>query len=177
MGGIVGRLFREFAMTLSLAILISMAISLTTTPMMCALFLRIDPEPSRAPPRRSLFQRVQDFYARTLGPGAGPQVARADVLVATVALNVWLLSSSEGIFPRAGHRPHRRRAGRRPEHVVPAALSRKLTADDGDRRADKDDRQRRRLYRHGRRRRSSQTNTGAMFLQLKPLASATPSRR
>ena len=40
MGGIVGRLFREFAMTLSLAILVSLAISLTTTPMMCALFLR-----------------------------------------------------------------------------------------------------------------------------------------
>ncbi len=40
MGGIVGRLFREFAMTLSLAILVSLAISLTTTPMMCALLLR-----------------------------------------------------------------------------------------------------------------------------------------
>ena len=36
MGGIVGRLFREFAMTLSVAILISLVISLTTTPMMCA---------------------------------------------------------------------------------------------------------------------------------------------
>ena len=36
MGGIVGRLFREFAMTLSIAILISLVISLTTTPMMCA---------------------------------------------------------------------------------------------------------------------------------------------
>ena len=40
MGGIVGRLFREFAMTLSLAIMVSLAISLTTTPMMCALLLR-----------------------------------------------------------------------------------------------------------------------------------------
>ena len=38
MGGIIGRLFREFAMTLSLAILVSLALSLTTTPMMCALF-------------------------------------------------------------------------------------------------------------------------------------------
>src|SRR6202789_2749453 len=41
MGGIVGRLFREFALTLSLAILVSMVISLTTTPMMCALSLRL----------------------------------------------------------------------------------------------------------------------------------------
>ena len=40
MGGIVGRLFREFAVTLSMAILVSLAISLTTTPMMCALFLQ-----------------------------------------------------------------------------------------------------------------------------------------
>ena len=40
MGGILGRLFREFTVTLSIAILVSLAISLTTTPMMCALFLK-----------------------------------------------------------------------------------------------------------------------------------------
>src|SRR5579871_6468289 len=44
MGGIVGRLFREFAMTLSVAILISLVVSLTTTPMMCAYFLRHRPQ-------------------------------------------------------------------------------------------------------------------------------------
>jgi multidrug efflux pump len=44
MGGIVGRLFREFAVTLSVAILISLAISLTTTPMMCAFVLRREPK-------------------------------------------------------------------------------------------------------------------------------------
>jgi len=43
MGGIVGRLFREFAVTLSVAVGISLLVSLTTTPMMCALFLRRDP--------------------------------------------------------------------------------------------------------------------------------------
>ena len=65
MGGIVGRLFREFAMTLSLAILVSLAISLTTTPMMCAMFLR--PEPKRAgPKRRTLFDRALALYERTL---------------------------------------------------------------------------------------------------------------
>src|SRR5262249_20532146 len=42
MGGIVGRLFREFAITLSVAVGISLLVSLTTTPMMCALFLRRD---------------------------------------------------------------------------------------------------------------------------------------
>src|ERR1019366_8133920 len=40
MGGIVGRLFREFAVTLSVAIVVSLCVSLTTTPMMCAKFLR-----------------------------------------------------------------------------------------------------------------------------------------
>jgi multidrug efflux pump len=40
MGGIVGRLFREFAVTLSVAILVSLAVSLATTPMMCALLLK-----------------------------------------------------------------------------------------------------------------------------------------
>src|SRR5471032_1360672 len=47
MGGFIGRLFREFAVTLSVAILISMVISLTTTPMMCALLLKPEKEHSR----------------------------------------------------------------------------------------------------------------------------------
>ena len=42
MGGIVGRLFREFAVTLSTAIVVSMVVSLTTTPMMCAHFLKAE---------------------------------------------------------------------------------------------------------------------------------------
>ena len=47
MGGILGRLFREFTVTLSIAILVSLAISLTTTPMMCALFLKTRPAEQR----------------------------------------------------------------------------------------------------------------------------------
>ena len=43
MGGIVGRLFREFAVTLSVAILVSLVVSLTTTPMMCARLLKHEP--------------------------------------------------------------------------------------------------------------------------------------
>ena len=46
MGGMVGRLFREFAVTLSAAILVSLVVSLTTTPMMCAMLLK--PEKSNA---------------------------------------------------------------------------------------------------------------------------------
>ena len=48
MGGIVGRLFREFAVTLTLAIAVSLVVSLTTTPMMCARFLRAEGRRARA---------------------------------------------------------------------------------------------------------------------------------
>ena len=46
MGGLVGRLFREFAMTITIAIVISLVVSLTTTPMMCAVLLRSEARPS-----------------------------------------------------------------------------------------------------------------------------------
>ena len=65
MGGIVGRLFREFAVTLSLAIMVSLAISLTTTPMMCALLLK--PADRTLPKTRTLFDRAQSAYGRTPG--------------------------------------------------------------------------------------------------------------
>jgi multidrug efflux pump len=90
MGGIVGRLFREFALTLSLAILVSMAISLTTTPMMCALMLRLAPT-ARNKRRRSLLQIVQDGYARSLTTALDHSFAVLCTLIATIALNVWLI--------------------------------------------------------------------------------------
>ncbi len=65
MGGLVGRLFREFAVTLSIAILVSMVISLTTTPMLCALFLR--PRGQHEGPRKpGLFDRITAGYGRSL---------------------------------------------------------------------------------------------------------------
>jgi multidrug efflux pump len=69
MGGILGRLFREFTITLSIAILISLAISLSTTPMMCALFLRprgTDAASDR-PQRKTIFDRILRGYEHTLG--------------------------------------------------------------------------------------------------------------
>jgi multidrug efflux pump len=99
MSGIIGRLFREFAMTLSLAIVISMAISLTTTPMMCALFLK--PAAARsAPKRRTLFDRALAFYERTLAWSLrrGPLVMLA--LLLTFFLNVALFwFTPMGLFP------------------------------------------------------------------------------
>ena len=68
MGGILGRLFREFTLTLSLAILISLAISLTTTPMMCALFLRARPRRgSPAPQLACSIARLPATSARSAG--------------------------------------------------------------------------------------------------------------
>ncbi|MEI9983048.1 MAG: efflux RND transporter permease subunit [Aliidongia sp.] len=99
MGGIVGRLFREFAMTLTLAIGISMAISLTTTPMLCALFLRPNkPRPINAKP--GLFRRVQDGYARTLAVALNHSILVLLVLAVTIGINVWLIDIiPKGFFP------------------------------------------------------------------------------
>ena len=97
MGGIVGRLFREFALTLSLAIVISLVVSLTTTPMMCALLLR--PHARRTPEARP--GRAMRFYASTLGWALrrGPWVMLA--LFATVVLNVYLyVIIPKGFFPQ-----------------------------------------------------------------------------
>jgi multidrug efflux pump len=100
MGGIVGRLFREFAVTLSVAILVSLAISLTTTPMMCALLLR--PRGERAgPARRSLFDRALSFYERSLAWALRHGVLVMLVLMVTVGLNVVLyVIVPKGFFPQ-----------------------------------------------------------------------------
>ena len=72
MGGVVGRLFREFAVTLSAAIAVSLVVSLTLTPMMCARLLRAEPAEPRPPGRLARwsergFVAMQDGYRRTLG--------------------------------------------------------------------------------------------------------------
>jgi multidrug efflux pump len=100
MGGLVGRLFREFAVTLSLAIVISMFISLTTTPMLCALFLRPHGAHGGVGGRLTLFQRVQHGYARSLAVALDHSVLVLLLLFGTIALNVWLISIiPKGFFP------------------------------------------------------------------------------
>jgi multidrug efflux pump len=100
MGGIVGRLFREFAMTLSLAILVSLAISLTTTPMMCALLLRRE-ERRAGPTRRTLFDRALSLYERTLTWSLRHSALVMLVLLVAVALNVVLyVIVPKGFFPQ-----------------------------------------------------------------------------
>jgi multidrug efflux pump len=103
MGGIVGRLFREFAVTLSVAILISLVVSLTTTPMMCA-HVATGRRPRR-PSRWYLageraFQAMLAFYERTLAQALRVPAAVLFVLLLTVALNVYLfVLIPKGFFP------------------------------------------------------------------------------
>jgi multidrug efflux pump len=104
MGGIVGRLFREFAITLSAAILVSLVVSLTTTPMMCARLLRPQPAERRGgfyAWSERMFTRLARGYQRSLGVALrhGPIVML--ILAATVALNVYLyIEIPKGFFPQ-----------------------------------------------------------------------------
>jgi len=103
MGGIVGRLFREFAVTLSLAILVSMVISLTTTPMMCALLLKPGRESHGKLYRATehLFERVAGAYEYTLTKVLLHPALTLLVLALTIGLNVFLfIQIPKGFFPQ-----------------------------------------------------------------------------
>ena len=106
MGGIVGRLFQEFAVTLSLAILISLVLSLTTTPMMCALFLRREAPHGTARPNllarvlEAGFDRMLAGYERSLRIAMRHRRLVALSLLVTVGLNVYLyVIVPKGFFP------------------------------------------------------------------------------
>jgi multidrug efflux pump len=102
MGGIVGRLFREFAVTLSVAIAVSMVISLTATPMMCAHLLRdvrIHGWMYRTSERA--FEGLVNFYGRTLSVALRFRAITMLVLLATIGLNVYLfIRVPKGFFPQ-----------------------------------------------------------------------------
>lgn len=106
MGGLVGRLFREFAVTLSVAILVSMLVSLTTTPMMCAALLRHEPETKRPPGRfftavEALFDAMLKVYQRSLAWALRFSPLMMLILFATIALNVYLyVIVPKGFFPQ-----------------------------------------------------------------------------
>ncbi len=109
MGGIVGRLFREFAVTLSVAVLVSLAVSLTTTPMLCAKLLRERSRELASPPRRGLpvraarrlWQSVVEGYAASLRWVLDHAWVILLILLATIALNVHLYRIvPKGFFPQ-----------------------------------------------------------------------------
>jgi len=104
MGGIVGRLFREFAITLSTAIVVSMVISLTTTPMMCAYLLKEEKKESRG----RMYQLSEKFFAwmletyrRSLVWVLDHSALTLGVLLLTIVLNgVLIYRIPKGFFPQ-----------------------------------------------------------------------------
>jgi multidrug efflux pump len=105
MGGIIGRLFREFAVTLSVAIVISLVLSLTTTPMMAARLLRRETRTEK-PGRLSrlsqrAFEKLQHGYQRSLAWALRHSLFMMLLLAATVCLNVYLyIDIPKGFFPQ-----------------------------------------------------------------------------
>ncbi len=107
MGGVVGRLFREFGLTLSLAILVSLVVSLTITPMMCALLLR--PRGTKAATgllahvfaaSRAVFDFTHDRYVTSLTTALRHPLLSILSLGATLALTVFLfVTIPKGLFP------------------------------------------------------------------------------
>lgn len=102
MEGLPGRLFREFAVTLSVAIGISLVISLTLTPMMCAHLLRAQPvgQQQRIRGFGKVLLSIQQGYGRSLNWVLGHARWVMVVLLSTIALNVWLyISIPKTFFP------------------------------------------------------------------------------
>jgi multidrug efflux pump len=96
MGGIVGRLFREFSVTLAVAIMVSLVISLTTTPMMCARLLR----PRRDNPNRFLDVMLSGYRASLGWSLRNPRIILL-LLFTAVALNIYLYTViPKGFFPQ-----------------------------------------------------------------------------
>jgi multidrug efflux pump len=104
MGGIVGRLFREFAVTLSVAITVSLLVSLTTTPTMCAKFLRPATEKKHGPIYRAsewVFNTMHTGYRHSLGWVLRHQPLTLGVTLATAVLSVFLyIKVPKGFFPQ-----------------------------------------------------------------------------
>src|SRR6202167_3352179 len=99
MGGLLGRLFREFAVTLSMAILISLMISLTTTPMLCSLILR---RRRRGPTSRwrHPFSALAHGYERSLGWALGHRAFVMLMLACALGMTVFLfIIIPKGFFP------------------------------------------------------------------------------
>ncbi|MCD4501319.1 multidrug efflux RND transporter permease subunit [Chromobacterium vaccinii] len=105
MGGIIGRLFREFAVTLSVAIMVSLVVSLTTTPMLCARWLKAH-DAHKEPGKlfrwsERMFDAMLDGYRRSLSWALRHSRLMMAILGATIALNVFLyVVIAKGFFPQ-----------------------------------------------------------------------------
>jgi multidrug efflux pump len=103
MGDVVGRLFREFAVTLAVTIIISAVVSLTLTPMMCSRILRHNPEATQGrfyQASERVFQRMIGFYGRTLKVVLRFQGLTLLVALGTLVLTIFLyIVIPKGFFP------------------------------------------------------------------------------
>jgi multidrug efflux pump len=103
MGGIVGRLFREFAVSLSAAILLSLLVSLTTTPMLCARWLKAPRKDHGRAFHASerVFEAMHEGYRRSLAWALDHRRLMLCVLLATIGLNIYLYTViPKGFFPQ-----------------------------------------------------------------------------
>ncbi|WP_409191742.1 multidrug efflux RND transporter permease subunit [Bradyrhizobium sp. RDM4] len=104
MGGIIGRLFREFAVTLAMAILVSLVVSLTLTPMMASRFLRASHEARHGrfyQWSERMFERLLGAYGRGLDVALRHSFVTLCIFFATVALSVYLfILIPKGFFPQ-----------------------------------------------------------------------------
>ncbi|SDX76641.1 multidrug efflux pump [Collimonas sp. OK242] len=104
MGGIVGRLFREFAVTLSVAILVSLVVSLTATPMMCARLLKHEPHRKQGRffnATERAFNAMLRGYERSLAWALRFSPLMILILLGTIVLNVYLYTViPKGFFPQ-----------------------------------------------------------------------------
>jgi multidrug efflux pump len=104
MGGIIGRLFREFAVTLSVAILVSLVVSLTTTPMMCARLLRREPEKKQSRFSQAsgrAFDLLLHGYEKSLAWALAHGRFMLLLLIGTICLNIYLyIIVPKGFFPQ-----------------------------------------------------------------------------
>jgi multidrug efflux pump len=131
MDGQIGRLFREFAVTLSVSVLISLVISLTTTPMLCAMLLKPE-EPNAKPPGRlarmseGVYQWSLRTYAHSLDWALASKAVVMVVLLAVVGLNFYLFAAiPKGYFPEQDN--GQLNAGLRADQSISSvALSEKL---------------------------------------------------
>jgi multidrug efflux pump len=103
MGDVVGRLFREFAVTLAVTIILSAVVSLTLTPMMCSRILRHTPKEQQGrfyKASEHVFDRMIEFYGRTLKWVLGYQTITLLIAVATLILTIVLyIVIPKGLFP------------------------------------------------------------------------------
>jgi multidrug efflux pump len=104
MGGIIGRLFREFAVTLSVAIMVSLVVSLATTPMMCAQLLRrprVEGHGRLYRISEAIFDKMLHAYERTLASALRHAPLVLVTLLVTIGLNVYLFTIiPKGFFPQ-----------------------------------------------------------------------------